>query len=56
VVKTYTGDVENDLCLSFVMEEDSFGARTNVDLRDGGGAIPVTAENRIECASQRPFS
>mmetsp|Transcript_25955 Transcript_25955/g.82236 ORF Transcript_25955/g.82236 Transcript_25955/m.82236 type:complete len:445 (-) Transcript_25955:42-1376(-) len=56
VVKAYPGDVENDLCLTFVMEEDSFGARTNVELRDGGGAIPVTADNRIECASRQPLT
>jgi hypothetical protein len=48
VIKGYPGDVENDLCLSFVLEEDSFGTRSNVELRDGGGAIPVTADNRIE--------
>ena len=54
VVKTYEGDVENDLCLSFVLEDDVFGVRTDVELRDGGAAVPVTAANRIECAIQPP--
>ena len=48
VVKVYDGDVENDLCLSFSVEEEQFGARSTVELRDGGAAIPVTADNRIE--------
>ena len=47
-VKVYDGDVENDLCLSFSVEEEQFGARSTVELRDGGAAIPVTADNRIE--------
>ena len=34
-LKKYDGDVE-------------FGARTSVDLREGGSVFPVTAENRIE--------
>jgi len=47
-LKRYDGDVENDLCLTFSVDTEEFGARTSVDLRDGGYAIPVTADNRIE--------
>jgi len=46
VVKRYEGDVENDLCLSFVVEEEAFGQRSEVELREGGGGVAVTAENR----------
>ena len=34
--------------ISFSVEEEQFGARSTVELRDGGAAIPVTADNRIE--------
>ena len=47
-LKKYDGDVENDLCLTFTVDEDDFGVRTTVDLREGGRAMPVTRENRIE--------
>ena len=53
-VKVYDGDVENDLCLSFSVEEEQFGARSTVELRDGGAAIPVTADNRIEYVPPSP--
>jgi len=48
VVKHYEGDVEGDLCLSFTVEQEAFGERQLVELRDGGRLIPVTADNRIE--------
>ena len=48
MLKRYDGDVEGDLCLSFCVDEEQFGARRTVDLREGGSAIPVTTENRIE--------
>ena len=47
-LKKYDGDVEADLCLTFSVDSEEFGARTSVDLREGGSVIPVTAENRIE--------
>jgi len=46
-VKRYDGDLE-DLCLTFSVDEETFGKRTEVELRDGGRAIAVTKENRIE--------
>uniref|UniRef100_A0A0D3JRF2 HECT-type E3 ubiquitin transferase n=1 Tax=Emiliania huxleyi (strain CCMP1516) TaxID=280463 RepID=A0A0D3JRF2_EMIH1 len=48
LVKSYDGDVEGDLCLCFTVDEDVFGVRTAVDLREGGSTMPVTRENRIE--------
>ena len=48
MLKRYDGDVENDLCLTFAVEHDDFGARETVELRDGGAAVAVTSENRIE--------
>ena len=47
-LKRYDGDVENDLCLSFVVDEEAFGERRTVELIDGGRVMPVTADNRIE--------
>ena len=35
-MKRYDGDVESDLCLTFSVDKEEFGARTTVDLRDGG--------------------
>ena len=47
-LKSYDGDVERDLCLSFSAERDELGVCSSVELREGGASIPVTAENRIE--------
>ena len=41
------GDVA-DLCLTFSVDEEEFGRRITVDLKDGGRCVAVTAENRIE--------
>jgi len=47
-LKRYDGDVESDLCLTFSVDDDEFGQRVTVDLKDGGRCVAVTAENRIE--------
>ncbi|XP_052227166.1 probable E3 ubiquitin-protein ligase HECTD2 isoform X2 [Dreissena polymorpha] len=44
----YTGNVEDDLCLSFQISQDNFGHVTACDLKPGGDKIPVTNENRQE--------
>jgi len=48
MLKRYDGDVENDLCLNFVVDEEAFGERRQVELREMGSTIPVTRDNRIE--------
>lgn len=51
-LKTYDGDVEGDLCLSFtvpvsdVMTSDAGGGE-EVELIPGGASIPVTSANRM---------
>ena len=47
-LKRYDGDVETDLCLTFSVDDDEFGKRTTVDLKDGGRCVNVTNDNRIE--------
>ena len=47
-LKRYDGDVEGDLCLTFSIDTEEFGSRSTVELRDGGRAMAVTADNRIE--------
>eukprot|EP00741_Cyanophora_paradoxa_P012699 tig00020616_g12269.t1 len=44
----YTGDVENDLCLTFAVQEDYFGEVRQHELKPGGASIPVTDKNREE--------
>mgnify|MGYP002637152182 CR=1 FL=1 len=36
------------MCLTFSADVEEFGVRKEVDLRDGGRAIAVTAENRLQ--------
>ena len=47
-VKRYDGNLEEDLCLTFSVDEEAFGQRTAVELRAGGRVTAVTKENRIE--------
>ena len=74
-LKTYDGDVEADLCLTFSVDTEEFGAkhgpspslpprceppalplscsagaRSTVDLCEGGRVVPVTKENRMRYA------
>ena len=46
-LKSYNGDVEKDLSLSFSMTEQAFGVTRNIDLIRNGSQVPVTNENRI---------
>lgn len=43
----YEGDAE-DLCLSFAVEDDTFGRRTSVPLVPGGDSIAVTSANKLQ--------
>ena len=45
---SYDGNLEEDLCLTFSVDEEAFGQRTAVELRAGGWVTAVTKENRIE--------
>ena len=45
---SYDGNLEEDLCLTFSVDEEAFGQRTAVELRAGGRVTAVTKENRIE--------
>ena len=45
---SYDGNLEEDLCLTFSVDEEAFGQRTAVELRPGGRVTAVTKENRIE--------
>ena len=47
-LKRYDGDVESDLCLTFSVDEEEFGKRVTVDLKEGGRCVAVTSDNRIE--------
>ncbi|XP_045190576.1 probable E3 ubiquitin-protein ligase HECTD2 isoform X2 [Mercenaria mercenaria] len=44
----YTGDVEEDFCMSFQMSQDHYGHTKTFDLKPDGANIPVTSENRKE--------
>ena len=46
-LKTYEGNVENDLGLYFSLTIEKDGKNVNFDLIDGGSNIPVTNENRL---------
>ena len=45
---SYDGNLEEDLCLTFSVDEEAFGQRTAIELRPGGRVTAVTKENRIE--------
>ena len=46
-LKTYEGDVQNDLGLYFSLTIEKNGKNVNFDLIDGGSDIPVNNENRL---------
>ena len=46
-LKTYEGDVENDLGLYFSLTIEKNGKNVTFDLIDGGNNIPVNNENRL---------
>lgn len=46
-LKTYAGDVEGDLCLTFTVASDVAGGTGEVELVPGGSRIPVTSLNRM---------
>ncbi|CAL8465528.1 g5064 [Coccomyxa elongata] len=45
-LKRYEGEAE-DLCLSFVVEEEAFGRRTEHELLPGGADVAVTNANKL---------
>jgi ubiquitin-protein ligase E3 C len=48
-VHKYTGDVENDLNLNFVMVDNvGHGVQKSIELKHGGVDVPVTNNNRLE--------
>ncbi|BGP20322.1 hypothetical protein JCM10213_002049 [Rhodosporidiobolus nylandii] len=47
-LKTYPGNVEEDLSLNFTITEDDFGVSRTIDLIPGGSEIPVTNDNRMQ--------
>lgn len=46
-LKNYTGNVEQDLSLTFTVSEQAFGVTRDVDLIPKGSTVTVTKENRI---------
>ncbi|GAA5985710.1 hypothetical protein JCM10908_007082 [Rhodotorula pacifica] len=47
-LKTYPGNVEEDLSLNFTITEEDFGVSRSVDLIPRGSEIAVTNENRMQ--------
>ncbi|GAA5863539.1 hypothetical protein JCM8547_007279 [Rhodosporidiobolus lusitaniae] len=47
-LKNYTGNVEEELSLTFAVTEEDFGVSRTIDLIPGGSEIPVTNENRMQ--------
>ncbi|GAA6025858.1 hypothetical protein JCM10207_003234 [Rhodosporidiobolus poonsookiae] len=47
-LKTYPGNVEEDLSLNFTITEEDFGISRTIDLIPGGSDIPVTNDNRMQ--------
>lgn len=41
-------DVEDVFCLNFTISQNSYGEIIEVPLKDGGGSIPVTSDNKNE--------
>ena len=44
-LKTYEGNI-SDLCLTFSISEDAYGAQREIELMAGGSAVVVTSQNR----------
>ncbi|KAL4231209.1 putative E3 ubiquitin-protein ligase HTD2 [Mactra antiquata] len=44
----YTGNVEDDFCLTFQISQDQYGQVKTFDLKQDGANIPVTNDNRKE--------
>ncbi|KAI9172891.1 ubiquitin-protein ligase (E3) [Blastocladiella emersonii ATCC 22665] len=51
-LKTYTGNVEEDLALNFTATVDDGGRSRTIELIRGGAQVPVTAANRIKYVYQ----
>ncbi|GAA5854091.1 hypothetical protein JCM5353_002749 [Sporobolomyces roseus] len=47
-LKTYPGNVEEDLSLNFTVTDEDFGVSRTIDLIPNGSDIPVTNENRMQ--------
>ncbi|KAG0666865.1 hypothetical protein C6P46_003575 [Rhodotorula mucilaginosa] len=47
-LKTYPGNVEEDLSLNFTITEEDFGVSRSVDLTPHGSEIAVTNDNRMQ--------
>lgn len=47
-LKNYTGNIEEDMCLTFSVSDTSLGKQTIIDLVPDGRNKPVTNQNRLK--------